>query len=198
MDYARATDSSAVLLAAGGFFAGLISTSRTLAWILSVRRARRAGATATWLAPLVLHSGPWVLTLVAASTCFVSSNGHATWLAAWVGGLLTGPVFIAFATARTRIGRARTSIPLTPERLAQKRRAFHLINISVFGIGAMALSMWEGWFMPDPPVALIVVCALGALNGWLYSLVMWQLYRMLLEGAEQGRRRRAAEPMKDA
>lgn len=192
-------DSPVVLLVIGGFLAGLLCTARVLAWTASVRAARSGGAARAWLVPLVAHSGPWALALLAASTWAIASKGHPPWLAAWVGGLVTGPVFIAFLTVRATPRQARPAIPLTPERLAQKRHEFYLINAALLGLVGMVGGMSEQWSTPTPSVALIVVFTLaGVTGGSCFSWVMWQWYGTALQVGEKHRLRRAAERAHDA
>jgi hypothetical protein len=192
-------DSPVVFLIICGFFAGLVATSRILGWIINVRLAWRDGASRAWLVPLIAHAGPWVLALLAASTWVIASKGHAPWLAAWLCGLVTGPVFVSLVTVRAARGRARSPVPLTPERLAHKRRAFYLINTSAFAVAGMVGGMWTQWSTPTPSIALIVLFTLGGiLAGPPYCWFMWQWYGTALEVAEKRRLRRAAERARDA
>lgn len=192
-------DSPVIFLAIGGFFAGPLATSRTLAWIINVRLAWRGGASRAWCVPLFAHAGPWMLVLLAVSTWVIASKGHAPWLATWLIGLVTGPVFVSLVTVRATRGRARPVIPLTPERLAHKRRAFYLINTAASAVTGLVGGMWTEWSTPTPSIALIVLFTLGGiLAGPPYAWFMWQWYGTALEVAEKHRLRRAAERARDA
>ena len=183
----------------GGFLFGLLVTSRTLAWIAGLHAAMRqrftrdAGtrASPTWAAPLLLHSGPWMLALAIASVYYVDSLGQLERLWAWLGGLAGAPLFIlAFVVRRPHVARAEAA-PLTPERLAQRRREFFLLTMAWTSIAPTVGAAWFYWATLDRAYPIVIFVAIASLPaGWCYSWVMWQWVGTALEVGEKKRRQR--------
>ena len=193
-------------LAFCSFLGGLLVISRTLRWVAGLREVLRAPVPANaanaanagkarrpWLVLAFLHSGPWVLALAIAAVWCVASLGRPELRWALVGGFVFSALFIAcFAIRVTRQRVPAQAVQLTPERLAQKRREFHLLTIAFWSIAQTVGMAAMYWATLDRDFAIVIVTALcSPLEGWMFAWVMWQWIGTSLEVAEKKRRRRA-------
>lgn len=187
-------------LAFCGFLGGLLVISRTLRWGVGLREALRPPvppdgdkARRPWPVLAFLHSGPWVLALAIAAAWYVASLGRPELLWALVGGFVFAALFIVCFTIRfTRRRVPAQGVPLTPERLAQKRREFYLLTIAFWSIAQTAGMAAMYWATLDRDAAIVIITALSSpLGGWMFSWVMWQWIGASLEVAEKKRRLRA-------
>ncbi len=185
---------SIVLLAFCGYLGGLLVLSRTLRWAVALREVLRSPADGgmagrPWPVVAFLHSGPWVLALAIGATWYVGSMARPHLLWALVGGFVVSALFILSFTIRRK--RAEPA-PLTPERLAQKRREFYLLTIGLWTVAQTAGMAWIYWPTLDRDLAIVIITALcSPLSGWLFAWVMWQMYSTSLEVAAKRRRQRA-------
>ncbi len=173
----------------GGFLGGLLVISRTVAWLLGVRAALRAGQ--PWLVPLLLHAGPWTLLLAVGLLVYIASQGRADNTRSAFGGVAAAVMLLAWASIRVHRKAPTPLPPLTPELLARKRKAFFLTNIALFSLAAVIVAGWTSWGHPDRDDAMpFFWLAWGPLTGWMWSLFMWQFHGTALEVADKKRRQR--------
>ena len=191
-------DMSIVLLAFGGYLGGMLVLSRTLRWAAALRDALRAPADGaprqSWFVLAVLHSAPWLLALAIAAVWYVASLGQRELLWALVGGLAFAALFfVCFVVRFTKRRKPTEAVPLTPERLNERRREFYFITIAWWTIVQTAVMAWAYWATLDRDITMVVITAFSApLGGWLFAWFMWQWAGTALEVAEKRRRQRAA------
>jgi len=185
---------SVVALALAGYLGGLLVSSRTLAWLALLRatvrtRAATKASAGTWLVPLVMHSGPWLLVIAAAAIRYVATSKSPEMLWALIGGLAAAFAFLCFLKIRVP---PRQAEPLTPQRFAQIRQEFFLTYIALTTLGAVAIPGFFYWNTLDRDYPLVIVLAVVApLGGYLNALVLWQWKSALLQVAEKRRRQQA-------
>ena len=103
---------------------------------------------------------------------------------------------VAFATGRA-VWRPRhppaPPPPLTPERLADKRREFFFLNMAGSTIVILAGMGWKFWPTLDRDYPIVIVAAFAMpLAAYIYCVIMWQFYGTALEVAEKKRLQREA------
>ncbi len=189
-------------LAFCGFLGGTLVISRTLRCAIGLREVPPPSAVADgrtihrpWPVVVFLHSGPWVLALAIGAVWYVASLSRPELLWALVGGL---GVAVAIIVGVAVAGSASTQrqpappVPLTPERLARKRREFFLLTIAFWSITQTAGMAMMYWATLDRDYVIVILTALcSPLGGWMFAWVMWQWIGTSLEVAEKKRRQRA-------
>ena len=193
-------DASLLALSVGGFFGGMLVISRTLGWVaglLALLRPPRAAprpSMRVWPVQLFLHSGPWLLALATAAFVRVSLLPWPA-LGALCGGFGLALALVGTAVARMAWLRRRgpQAPPLTPERLAEKRRQFLLLMTSAITIGVTAFLSWKCWATLDRAYPVVIAVAIvSAVGGWCYSWILWRAINAPREATEKKRLRQAA------
>jgi len=184
-------------LGVASFFGGLLVVSRVLSWAVGLLQflkpsapADHRGPTGLVLAPLLLHSGPWLLAIAAFGVYYVATLPRSAFLWAVVAGLGLAAAYIAgatlFALWRQRRRPAPEPPPLTAERLLAIKRRFFWRNAFLF---AFALSGFFAYTERAYASFLFISFVSGFAGGWLWSWFMWQWYGEELK--LQDRRRQA-------
>jgi hypothetical protein len=185
---------SVVALALAGYLGGLLVSSRMLAWWALLRatvrtRAATKASAGTWLVPLLMHSGPWLLVIAAAAIRYVATSKSPELLWALIGGLAAAFAFLCFLKIRVP---PRQAEPLTPQRFAQVRQEFFMTYIAFTTLGALAIPGFFYWDTLDQDYPLVIVLAVVApLGAYLNALVLWQWKSALLQVAEKRRKQQA-------
>lgn len=183
---------SAVLTFAAGLLGGLLLIARLSGWAVALWSSTRTVSRLSW-APLLLHSGPWLLVLAAASVFFAFSRPDI--LPPYA--LLTGvgvavgvqALAIAFALA-TRQWAQWASTPLTPERLRTHRRVIYTLLTSLFAGTEFILTLWLTWPLPrQHPLFTVIIAAACVAVGLAFAWFFWQWHKGALEGLESARKR---------
>ena len=151
---------------------------------------------ASGVAPVFLHSGPWVLAFAAGAVLLAARSSSADFWSV-VGGLAAAAGAIGFfglLSLASKRGTPSKRRPLTPERLVViRKRLFWLVSLS-FAI----LMPTTAYLLPELPKsqreALAVLVVLPALvAGWLSSWFMWQYYGEELKRIEKLRQVRESQ-----
>ena len=188
------------------FIGGLLLVSRVARWITLIALASKRSASGqrspVGVAPLVLHSGPWMLVLAVAGVYYVSvSTVPRPYLWALLIGFALACAFIG-ATTTVAVRRSRRPRrepePLTPERLLGIRRRFFWRNSLLIGL---TLPAWLAYSLYDEirgllPEFLIFGFFVTLPFSWLWSWFMWQWYGAELEANEKAREERRHEKKK--
>ena len=193
--------SSILGFAFGGLLGGFLLAPRVLAWLVGLHATLRrkpdaaaGGSLRPWPIALLLHSGPWLLTLTVAIIHYVATTQAPEFLWALLGGLGAALVFLLAVTRHAiRPRRPRSpSPPLTPESFAQMRREFYLFNIAFFTIAMPTGFAFMNWDTLDREVPMLIVLAAGgALGGWMFAALGWVIRGNSLQVVEKRRRQRA-------
>ena len=182
------------------FFGGLLVVSRVLSWAIGLLQflkpsapAVRSGLSGLVLAPLFLHSGPWLLAIAAAGVYYVATLPRPALLWAVVVGFGLAAAFVTSVTLLVLWHQrqpAPESPPLTAERLlAIKRRFFWRNAFFCALIGSAFVAYTERGYG-----AFLLVTFLGGFGGgWLGSWFMWQWYGEELKLQDRGRQARKHE-----
>jgi hypothetical protein len=184
------------------FICGISIVSKVAAWAAAVHFALRSSKSspqpvAQALAPLVMHSGPWLLVAVVMVLYYVAHRSRPAMLWAIIAGLA---VAIAFVTSFAIYAHWRSkhplipSAPLTSERLALiHRRFFWLGTVGFGGISAASLLYFQ-WPLYSQSLILVgIVVAASLCGGWIYSWFMWQWYGASVEAREKARLKREGQ-----
>jgi hypothetical protein len=181
------------------FVAGLSVVSKILAWGANIYLALRPSEFVTQpvglsIAPLVLHSGPWLLVVTVTAVWYIASNFSPALLWSVIGGLTAAILFLSFSAIyahRRSKQPPKPTEPLTPERLSLIRSRFFRVYTLGFG-GSVAAGMlylyWSQFSQSPFLVGFVIVVSLG--GGWIYSWFMWQFYGASLEARESDRIRK--------
>lgn len=197
-------DASVFLVAFGAFLGGLFVVARVSAWVAGIVVFFKPSGPATAqpnaayvLAPLFLHSGPWLLAVAVTAVWYAASSARAAYLWAVVSGLVLAMAIVGTAVVLAYVRQKRPRPepqPLTPQRFLELRRQFFWRNSLFFGI---ALPVGFAVFDPFPAarnVAFLVITFLSSFaGGWLWSWFMWQLYGENLKLIEKARAKRATD-----
>jgi hypothetical protein len=197
-------DSSVALLAFASFLGGLLVTSRVIAWIagllLFLKPSTPTDTGARFglaIAPLFLHSGPWLLAIAVTGVYYAATSPRAAYLWAVVGGLTFTIAFIVVATPRVFLQQRKPRPeppPLTPERFLALRRRFFWRNSLFFAFCMPAVFAFPSSLDFGRDISfLVVVFVAGFACGWAWSWFMWQWYGEALKVNEKKRQRRQRE-----
>lgn len=179
-------------------------TSRVISWITGlvvfVKARGSAGPAARpglVIAPLLLHSGPWVLVIAVAGVFYASTSANATHLWVVVGGLALAIAFVAWGTLRAFLRHQQPSSeapPLTPERFLALRRRFFWRNSFAFAVIMPAVLFFQSSLSFGRNVGLLVFAFILSFGGgWLWSWFMWQWYGEALKVNEKRRQARKGQ-----
>jgi len=189
-------DLPVVSLGFASFFGGLLVVSRVLSWAVGLLQflkpsapADHRGPTGLVLAPLFLHSGPWLLAIAAFGVYYVATLPRSAFLWAVVVGLGLAAAYVAGATLFVLWRQRRPAPeppPLTAERLLAIKQRFFWRNALIFALAGPAFVAYMG----NTYGSLLFISFVGGFaGGWLWSWFMWQWYGEELK--LQDRRRQA-------
>jgi hypothetical protein len=193
-------DASVALVAFGAFLGGLLVIARVTSWVASVvlylkpALANERKGLAFAIAPLLLHSGPWLLVAVVMAVWYAASSSTAVYLWAVVSGLSLAAAFVgaAVALAYWRRQRPPSEPPaLTPERFIQLRRRFFWRNSLFFAFaGPFGFAVFSTLAFAHDVGFLLIMFLASFAAGWVWSWFMWQWQGELLKVDEKRRAKR--------
>ena len=189
-------DPQLLSIAIASFIGTLLVVSRVGGWVLLLRSLSPTSTgplsplSFASLAPLVLHSGPWILAVALAGIYYAATSSLPGALRALLAGALLATGIVALGVWRST--RRAAPQPLTPSRLLTIRRRFFWGNSLFF---ALASSLFLAYGPLDVPrhqrdILVLFGFFIAFAGGWAWSWFMWQWYGEQLKVKEQARLKR--------
>jgi hypothetical protein len=184
------------------FIGGLSIVSKVASWAAAVHLALQSSKSsaqpvALSVAPLIMHSGPWLLVVAVMVLYYGAHHFRPALLWAVIAGLAAAIAFVASFAIYGHWRSKHPSIPpapLTTERLALIRSRFFWLSTVGFGGITAAILLYSQWSLYSRSISLFgIVVAASLCGGWLYSWFMWQWYGASLEAREKARLRREGQ-----
>jgi hypothetical protein len=204
-------NAGSLLLAVGGFLGTLLVTSRALGWIAgivvyaqSTRVPGESLARGSWLAPALLHSGPWLLIVAGFGVYGVWHSGIERWYLPMGIGVALARVLFGTVMFRAHL-KAKQGVPpvlmehepLTPERLADMRDQFVPRTTLVLTCANSAAIGFAFWNLASelPAIAMLFFGAIFLVfcfgGSYLLALFFWEMRKGELEASEFERKRKS-------
>ena len=188
-----------LLIALASFVGGIFVLSRVGNWVLLLAsvfgKARAAGSpfSLTNVAPLLLHSGPWIFAVAVVGIFYVATSSQPGSLQALLAGALSSAAIIALGVWRAT--RRAAPQPLTASRLRTIRRRFFWGYSLFFALASSAFLAYGPLGVPRHQREILVFFGffVAFAGGWAWSWFMWQWYGEQLQVNERARLKRERE-----